>query len=73
MRLFQLFLAEGAASFLKIFVMGLYSAWAFKLGLIDTETNALFALTMVLLSIYGLWVIVSKTSAHIARLGEEKR
>ncbi len=71
MRDLRIFLAEGAAAFLKYFVMFLYSAWALKLGLIDTSMNPLFALLMVPLSIYGLWVIVRKATAHVARLGGE--
>jgi len=66
-RLLRIFLAEGAATFLKVFLVGLYAAWAFKLAVIDTELNPLFALTMVLLSIYGLWIVVRKASEYLAR------
>jgi len=67
MRLLKIFLAEGAATFLKVFVVGLYAVWAVKLGFIDTEMNQLFAVTMVLLSIYGLWVVVRKASEYLIR------
>ncbi len=70
MRLLKIALSEGATSFLKVFVLCLYSAWAIKLGFIDTDTNPLFALAMVLLSIYGLWVAVRKASKYLVRVIE---
>ena len=70
MQLLRILLGEGAVSFLKVFVMAGYSAWAFKLGVIDADTNPLFALIMVLLSIYGLWVIIRNASARVLRTAE---
>ena len=70
MRLLRVTLAEGVTVFLKFIMMPLYSAWAVKLGVIDAATNPLFAVTMVLLSIYGLWVIVRKASEYLVRIIE---
>ncbi len=63
-------IAAGASTGLKMFVMCVYSAWAVKLGIIDADTNLLFALTMVLLSIYGLWVVVARASEYLVRFIE---
>lgn len=53
-----------------MFIMSVYSAWSIKLGLMDTDINPLFALLMVLLSIYGLWVIIKTASAYLFRSGK---
>ena len=73
MRLLRIAVQEGATSFLKVLVMGVYSAWAVKLGIIDTDTNPLFALAMVLLSIYGLWVVVRRASKYLVGIIEGSR
>lgn len=70
MRLMRINAAEAVATCLKVLVLAAYSAWAFKLGVIDTDTPPLFAVTMVLLSIYGLWAIIRKTSEHLVRIVE---
>jgi hypothetical protein len=70
MRLLKTLLAEGSSVFLRMFAMIVYSAWAIKLGVIDTDTHPIFALAMVLLSIYGLWVLVRRASEHLIRWGE---
>lgn len=67
MRLFRIIVAEGAATFLKIVVMAFYSAWAVKLGFVESDINPLFAAVIVLLSIYGLWVVVRQASEFLVR------
>ena len=70
MRLLRIALAETIAISLNVFLMIVYSLWAFKLAVLDTDINPLFALTMVLLSIFGLWVIVRKSSHYLVRVIE---
>jgi len=65
MRLWRIAVSEGATSYVKIFVMGVYLTLAIKLGIIDTDTNPLFALAMVLLSIYVLWIVVRRASKYL--------
>jgi hypothetical protein len=52
----------------KSFAIVAYSAFALKIGFIDSNVHPLFALFMVLLSIYGLWRIVGALAAHAERL-----
>ena len=68
MRLLRIVVSQGATSFLKVFVMSVYSAWAIKLGFIDTGMNPLFALAIVLLSIYGLWAVVRRASDYLVSI-----
>jgi hypothetical protein len=58
-------LAASATSFFKMFAMCVYSAWAFKLAVIDSQMNPLISIPMVALSIYGLWVIVARIANRI--------
>ena len=58
---------EAAASFLKFIAIPLYAVWSVKLGIIDANTNPLFAIAMVVFSIYGLWVIAKRISDYLVR------
>lgn len=64
------FLGAFVSAGLKMFIMATYSAWAVKLGLLDSDLHPLFALLMVPLSIYGLWVIVRALAGRVERLIE---
>jgi len=63
----RMVVGEFAASFVKLFAMATYSAWAIKIGLIDSNMNTLFAIPLVGLSIFGLWTIVGWASQRIVQ------
>jgi hypothetical protein len=65
--------AAFAASFLKMVAMLLYSAWAIKIGLLDSNMNPLFAIAMVGLSIIGLWIIVGRAAERMVVLTNRDR
>lgn len=67
---FRLVSGYFAASFLRMFAMCVYSIWAIKLGM-ASNLDPLFALAMVGLSIYGLWVLVSHVSRRIEQLADK--
>lgn len=63
----RVFFASAIPAAFKMFVMATYSIWAFKLSILDSDTHPLFALVMVSLSIYGLWVVVKKLADYAER------
>ena len=68
MRSLRIIADEALSPGLKVILMPLYSAWAIKLAIVETETNLLFATTIVLLSIYGLWVLVENATGFLSRV-----
>ena len=67
---FRSLLAVCFSAGLKTATMLFYSTWALKLGVIDSDVNPAFSFPAVLLSIYGLWVIVGRFSEQAERLIE---
>jgi hypothetical protein len=53
-------------------LVAFYAAWATKLILIDSEVNPLLAAAAVSLSVYGLWVLVRKSTDYfIAKMSHD--
>ena len=67
---FRSLLAVCFSAGLMTATMLFYSTWALKLGVIDSDVNPAFSFPAVLLSIYGLWVIVGRFSEQAERLIE---
>ena len=55
---------EGASRILVLF----YAIWAVKLGLIDSNIHPVFAIVMIALSTYGLWVASDRVTRHVTRI-----
>jgi hypothetical protein len=52
----------------KVFVVPVYCAWAVKLGLIDSNIHPLFAMLMIGLSAYGLWIITDRVTRRVTSI-----
>lgn len=52
----------GAIEGIRPVLVAFYAAWAAKLILIDSQVNPPFAAAAVSLSVYGLWVVVRKST-----------
>ena len=70
MSLLRIFLATSVSTGFKTVTMLFYSTWALKLGVIDSDVNPAFSFPAVLLSIYGLWVIVGRLAEQAERFVE---
>ena len=61
-------MAGGIDGGVKVFVVPFYCAWAVKLGLIDSDIHPLFALLMIALSAYGLWIITERVTRRVTSI-----
>lgn len=62
------YVALFGVAFLKVFAMAVYSAWAVKF-LVSESPSPLFGLLALVLSIYGLWVIIRNVSDYWLKKG----
>jgi hypothetical protein len=58
-RLIRAALAGAIEGGVKVAVL-IYAIWAVKIGLIDSDIRPLFAILMIGLSIYGLWIATQR-------------
>ena len=70
--MFRLLAAEAVTSFLKMLLVCLYGAWAAKTVVIDSDINPLFAISLAVLSTYGLWIIVKRISDYVVGQAEQR-
>jgi hypothetical protein len=52
----------------KVFVVPVYCVWAVKLALIDSNIHPLFAMLMIGLSAYGLWIITNRITRRVTSI-----
>lgn len=59
--------------FAKVFLMGTYVPWALKTILLDPpKPNYLFGVVILVLSIYGLWILMLRVSRLAGRTVDDR-